>query len=218
MPAEKLRRLAGASGGLPTDEETVLAAGRSKPNSEATAPQKRSPEEVHKVLHPDVISFDITRRTKDPESGELVDRPFKLMVPTVFTIGDIVQKEADQDFDAYVRLVLAELATISGNPNLLFAQENLQYLNVVLGASNVRRFLKQRVLAKVAYLVDPAENDPDKHYTVVAADLDKLGHNECLIIGMHYVGRWMDNLRIAREAAAEATKNGALSKNAAGTA
>jgi hypothetical protein len=98
------------------------------------------------------------------------------MVPTVFTIDDIVHKEAGENYDAYIRLVMIELQKVSsvdakGDITLLFSKQNAAYLDVVLAASNVRAFMR-RVLAKTAYLLD---HDPDKKYIAREAELAALG-------------------------------------------
>jgi hypothetical protein len=115
---------------------------------------KKTPEEVQKILKPDVLSFDIERTYIDPTTKEQSVKPYKLMVPTQFTLGDLVQREVAQDFDAYVRLVMVELGEVSSvdvkaDPQLMFTRQNMRYLDVVLVASNVRTFMG-RVLSKSA--------------------------------------------------------------------
>jgi hypothetical protein len=207
MASEEQRRRAGAAGAGTASESEQLPDGQ-KPEKE----KKKAPDDVAKVLKPDTLEFAITRDVIAVAGEPSVNKAFTLVVPTQFTLGDLIQREVSQDFDAYVRLVMVELGEVSSidvraNPTLMFSRENMAYLDVVLGASNVRRFMA-RILAKSAYVLDP-EVVEQPRLAVRASDVDQLSYTQVLTIGAHYVNRWLDRWLEARksEKAAGEAKN-----------
>jgi hypothetical protein len=211
MPSEALRRKAGARGagdGQPTELENPAAA-KKKP--------EKTPEEVRKILRPDVLEFAITRQTS--VDGVVAALPFKLVVPMVFTLGDILQRDVEADFEAYIQLIMTEVAEITGksdlriNPMRMFLQENLPFIDIAVATSNVRRFL-DRILLKAAYVVDPGDRDQTKRIAL-PTDLVQLKRNDIVAIGAQFVGRWFDRWLEARKAEREAA---GAPKNAAGAA
>jgi hypothetical protein len=188
MASERLRRAAGAQG---------VGDGSGEPDSAPPAKDesKTIPEQTQKTLAPELLRFNVVRQVQDPDTGTMVDKQLTLVVPTQFTLGDLIQREVSHDFDAYVRLVMVELRRTSSidvkaNPQLMFSRENMEYLDVVLVASNVRSFMG-RVLSRSAYLIDPEDAD-EKHLAVRVSDVDALSDEVVLTIGASYVNRWLE--------------------------
>lgn len=181
MPSETRRRAAGAEGvgdsGVKDPHDTV-------PHDEKKPKPERTAEETQKILNPEILEFAL------PKRGE----GFKLLVPTVFTIGDIVQRGVVADWDAYCRLVIVELGKISSfdlrsNPALIFSDTNAPYLGIALTTSTVLEFMR-RVLSKCAYV----ENAEGKRLPAVDLDFDELSTLQIVKIGGTLIGRWVADI------------------------
>lgn len=182
----------GAGDAAPLTEESVLGADH-QPKKGKLDRKKRDPEEVAKVMHPEVLEFRIERDGKRA----------KLMVPLVFSIADITQRKVHEDFDAYYRLVMIELGKVSSidliaNPAAVFADENLPYLSVALTTSNTLEFMR-RVLSKSAHVLTDIDGE-EKRSRVTSEDIDQLNSASQITIGGHYVGRWIAGWIEARNA------------------
>src|SRR5579864_2681426 len=93
MPNEALRRKAGAAG--------IDSEGEPEPEQQGKK-NKKTPAEVQKILRPNVLE----------------PKPCTLVVPLEFTLGDLIQREVGEDYDAYVQLVMVETAELSGKSDL----------------------------------------------------------------------------------------------------
>lgn len=211
MASDELRRRAGSRG----------AGDAANTPDDKTKKTEQQAEDVTKILRPDFLEFTVTRQVRHADTASLVPVPCKLIVPTEFTLGDIVQRDVESDFEAWVQLVMFEVAEVSGNTDLrinpirMFLRENLPYIDIVVRTSNVRKFLN-RILSKAAYVIDP-NDEKQTHLIVLPPDLEQLTDANVMSIGAHLLGRWFDRWAESRRVAKAAADEGA-SKNSAGAA
>jgi hypothetical protein len=192
MPREDLIASAASAGEKqPLTEEAVL--GGETASKKKGDRKTRDPKEVAEILHPEKLEFKIER----------AGRPAKLVVPTVFTLGDALERKIYEDFDAYYRLVMIELGKVSSidlvaNPSIVFTDENLPYLSIALTTSNTLEFMR-RVLSKSAYVLQEVDGE-ERRSRPSNQDIDQLNSASQITIGGHYVGRWIANWIKARNA------------------
>jgi hypothetical protein len=185
MASEAARRAAGAQGAGISDETPELThETKARPGKKTrTAAQQETA-----LKAPEVLTFKTTR-------GEL-------HVPTVFTIGDLVNKRVLDDLNAFVFLVVTEANKVSGagirfdQPALLFATALQPYFVVALRTSNVVEFLNTRLILQVGKLF----GEDGEQIPLTLADVHSLEPvreggdlvDATLKIGIHFVARWVE--------------------------
>jgi hypothetical protein len=187
--AARRRRAGGRGAG---DQANDLPEETSKPARRPGGKKKITRTQQAKIFDPSLIEFEVAR-----EDGTTL----RFGVPTEFTIGDIVNRKALDDLDAFARLALIETSKLAGEDAptglAIFASPaHVMYAEVALSLGSVRDFCR-RLTVKVARVI---EDDVVTDQRVAIEDVSMLSGGDLLMLELWYIRRYCEVFAKAKNA------------------
>lgn len=194
------RRSAGAAGAGDTsaqqaqDEKETPKRRRRRSARESVATR----EEQAKIFDAQLIEFEVIR-----DDGSSV----RFGVPVEFRIGEIVNRRALDDLDAFMRLAALEAHKLAGDGApagfaIFNSNEHAGYVEVAFSLSNVRDFCR-KLTTKVGRII---VNDEVTSDYVSMDDVALLSPGNMLTLSIWYARRWFEVLAKQKNALKPTTK------------
>lgn len=180
------RRGAGAAGAGDTRLQETLDS-KETPKRRARS-SKRDPVATRtrqsQIFQRQLLEFEIVR----PDGS-----PLRFGVPIEFTIGDIANRKALDDLDAFARLSMLEARKLAGDDApagfaLFSSAEHAAYTEIALSLSGVRDLCRRLTVKVARVIVDDAVTDQ----RITAEDLLTLSTGDMLMLSLWYIRRWFE--------------------------